>query len=82
MGRDLFRGLEVGYEREMNAADWAAPGLPRAPSPLSGATPNMAGLGAGAGGAVINVYPQRGQDERQIAAMVSRELAWAQAGGL
>jgi hypothetical protein len=82
MGRDLFRGLEVGYEREMDAANWAAPGLPMPPSALGGATPNMAGLGGAAGSTVINVYPQRGQDERQIAAAVSRELAWAQAGGL
>ena len=29
----------------------------------------------------INVYPQQGQDERAIAVAVSRELAWAEAGG-
>jgi len=81
MGVDLMRGLEVGYEREMNAATWAAPELPRVPTPLGGAAPNLGGLG-GAGSTIINVYPQRGQDEREIAAAVSRELAWAQAGGL
>jgi hypothetical protein len=32
-------------------------------------------------GTTINVYPQPGQDPREIAAMVSRELAWAAAGG-
>ena len=84
MGRDLFRGLEIGYAREMNAAEWPAPDL-SVPgvggSPLAGAAPGMAGLGIG-GAAVINVYPQAGQDEQQIAAMVSRELAWAAAGGM
>jgi hypothetical protein len=30
---------------------------------------------------VVNVYPQRGQSEEQIAAAVSRRLAWAEAGG-
>jgi len=84
MGRDLFRGLEVGYERELNAADWpapdlAAPGVGR--SPLAGAGPSLAGLGA-AGAAVINVYPTAHMDERQLAAQVSRELAWATAGGV
>jgi len=49
-------------------------------SPLRG-TPGWAGqLGAQARN-VINVYPQPGQDERQIAAAVSRELAWAAATG-
>jgi hypothetical protein len=33
-------------------------------------------------GTTINVYPQAGQDEREIAASVSRELAWATAGGV
>lgn len=49
-------------------------------SPLRGPAPGLGGLAAAAR-AVINVYPQAGQDERQIAAMVSRELAWAGAGG-
>ena len=82
MGVDLFRGLEVGYAREMESADWASPNLTGAGgSPLAGHGPNLGGLGTG-GGTVINVYPQAGQDERQIAAMVSRELAWATAGGV
>jgi hypothetical protein len=37
--------------------------------------------GARGPGVTINVYPQPGQDERDIAAAVSRELAWAIAGG-
>jgi len=42
---------------------------------------DFAGLGAGDRRTVINVYPQPGQDERAIAAAVSRELAWAAATG-
>jgi tape measure domain-containing protein len=34
------------------------------------------------GGAVINVYPQAGQSEEAVAAMVARRMAWADAGGL
>jgi tape measure domain-containing protein len=34
------------------------------------------------GGAVINVYPQAGQSEEAVAAMVARRIAWADAGGL
>jgi phage-related protein len=84
MGAALAQGIGVGWEREIDhtlagmGADLAAPH--GGPSPLFGAVPGLGGLGAG--GATINVYPQRGQDEREIAAMVSRELAWAQAGGL
>jgi hypothetical protein len=47
-------------------------------SPLEGAGYRNVG---GAGRTVINVYPTPGMDERQVAAMVSRELAWAAAGG-
>ena len=35
----------------------------------------------GAAGATINVYPAASQDEREIAAAVSRELAWSAASG-
>jgi hypothetical protein len=51
---------------------------PELVSPLAG--PGVYTPGGG-GRTVINVYPQRGQDERAIAAAVSRELAWAAAGG-
>lgn len=53
---------------------------PELVSPLTGRPASMAGVGAA--GAVINVYPSAGMDERQLAAMVSRELAWATAGGI
>jgi hypothetical protein len=52
---------------------------PELVSPLSGAGP--AGFG-GRAAVVINVYPRAQQDEREIAAMVGRELAWAEAGGM
>lgn len=81
MGRDLFRGLEVGYAAEADAATWAAPSLPAGVSPLNGHAAGLGGLGAGAG-PTINVYPSAGMDERALAGMVSRELAWATAGGL
>lgn len=51
-------------------------------TPLRRPAPDLRGLGAAAGsGPTINVYPREHQDERQIAAAVSRELAWASAGG-
>jgi SLT domain-containing protein len=50
---------------------------PELVSPLSGPGAKMGRSTA----VVINVYPSAGMDERQLAAMVSRELAWAQAGG-
>jgi SLT domain-containing protein len=46
-------------------------------SPLTGPAP---ALGARQG-VVVNVYPQRGQSEVEIAAAVSRRLAWAAATG-
>jgi phage-related protein len=82
MGRDLFRGLEVGYAQEARTAEWEVPhlGVPGVTgSPLGGPVPALGGLGGQ--GAVINVYPTARQDEREIAAMVSRELAWATAAG-
>ena len=48
-------------------------------SPLTG--PNAVGGLGGSRGHTINVYPSAGMDERALAAMVSRELAWAAAGG-
>lgn len=80
MGEDLIAGVEVGMEDA--AKHMAVPDVPLFASPLTGAGPGMAGFGAGGQGATINVYPQAGQDEREIAAMVSRELAWASAGGI
>ena len=79
MGRALAEGISVGYERGIDHLDLSAPNVAGGTSPaLAGA----AGLaGAGAGGAVINVYPSAGMDERAIAALVSRELAWAAAAG-
>lgn len=49
-------------------------------SPLTG--PAARGLGGSAARTVINVYPSAGMDEQALAAMVSRELAWATAGGM
>jgi hypothetical protein len=54
---------------------------PELVSPLSGPGPRVNGLGAGRGGTTIHVYPSPGMDERALAAAVSRELAWAAAGG-
>jgi SLT domain-containing protein len=48
-------------------------------SPLTG--PGADVPGGGGRRTVINVYPQRGQSETQIAAAVSRRLAWAEATG-
>jgi phage-related protein len=80
VGEDLRAGLEEGFgggDLDLGAgphitSPLAAPGLAAAAGTLPGT----------AAGPVINVYPQAGQDERQIAAMVSRELAWATAGGV
>jgi hypothetical protein len=52
----------------------------RGPEMVTPLTGSMAGVGGG-GRTVINVYPSAGMDERELAAMVSRELAWAAAGG-
>jgi hypothetical protein len=50
-------------------------------SPLTG--PDAGRVNAAArGGTTINVYPSAGMDERELAAAVSRELAWAEAGGV
>lgn len=52
---------------------------PELVSPLTGPAPGLAGLGRA--GTVIHVYPSAGMDERALAAMVDRELAWSAAGG-
>jgi phage-related protein len=80
-GEGLIEGVEVGMDR---AADHLElPALPGITSPLAGGA-LAAGAGAmgGGAGATINVYPSAGMDEQQLAAMVSRELAWATAGGI
>jgi phage-related protein len=79
-GEGLIEGVEVGMDR---AADHLElPALPDIGSPLAGGGFAGAGQMGGAGGPVINVYPSAGMDEQQLAAMVSRELAWATAGGI
>jgi|HubBroStandDraft_3_1064219.scaffolds.fasta_scaffold00503_10 hypothetical protein len=78
LGEDMIGGLEDGLA---GAKQIDLGHSPIGGSPLAGAGPSIAGMG-GAGGATINVYPQAGQDEQEIAAMVSRELAWAMAGGV
>jgi len=84
IGEDLAAGLEEGWSHAAGALE--IPGFGGGPaigSPLAGGGLSAAAGGmTGAGGATINVYPQAGQDEREIAALVSRELAWATAGGL
>jgi phage-related protein len=80
MGVDVIRGLEVGMERE--AGHLALPAL-HAPAVSGGGLVGGVPALAGAGGQItVNVYPQPSQDPREVAAMVSRELSWAMAGGL
>jgi hypothetical protein len=55
-----------------------APRVPEAWSPLANGAPGVGGLRSGT---VINVYPQRGQSETEVAAAVSRRLEWARATG-
>jgi hypothetical protein len=80
IGEDMVGGLEDGLAGAQGIDLGTALGVP---SPLAGGG-LAAGVGAmGAGpGATINVYPSAGMDEQQLAAMVSRELAWATAGGI
>jgi hypothetical protein len=35
----------------------------------------------GGGGATINVYPSQGMDENELAAIISRKIAWQMRGG-
>jgi phage-related protein len=80
MGVALADGLAVGWEHGLEGEHWATPSLPGGGSPLAGHPSGYGGLGGGTG-ATVNVYPSAGMDERALAAMVSRELAWATAGG-
>ena len=57
-----------------------AAALPRLLSPLAGAAEGLGGISARAT-ITINVYPQPGQSETEIAAAVSRRLGWAVATG-
>jgi hypothetical protein len=75
IGENMVAGLEEGLE----GANRIAVG-PHIGAPGFGAG-DLAGLGSGSAAPTINVYPSAQQDERQIAALVSRELAWATAGG-
>ncbi len=56
-------------------------GRPEAIVPLSGSAVEVAASTQPTRSLTINVYPRANQSERDIAAAVSRELAWAQAGG-
>lgn len=82
MGEALAEGLSVGYERGVDHLEFSAPvvGLGAGSSPLIGPGASLQGFATGS--ITVNVYPQPGQDERQIAAAVSRELAWSVAGGV
>ena len=82
MGRELIRGLEVGWDREARTATFDVPSVGISGSATFGAAA-VAGLGGGGlGGVTVNVYPSAGMDEQQLAAKVSRELAWATAAGV
>jgi hypothetical protein len=73
MGENMVAALEEGLDSHHIAVG------PSITSPLLG---DFGGAGAlGGGTTTINVYPREHQDEQQIAAMVSRELGWAMAGG-
>ena len=81
MGRELIRGLEVGWDREARTASFDVPSVGISGSATFGAA-SVAGLGGGGLGVTVNVYPSAGMDEQQLAARVSRELAWSQAAGV
>ncbi len=76
----------TGFGHRTGQAYFLAENGPERVSPLVGGYTAaeralMAQRGGRASGAVINVYPREGQSELEIAAAVSRSLAWAQAGG-
>lgn len=81
MGRELIRGLEVGWDREARIASFDVPSVGISGSATFGGA-SVAGLGGGGLGVTVNVYPSAGMDEQQLAARVSRELAWSQAAGV
>jgi hypothetical protein len=79
IGEDMVGGLEDGLGGVSKIDLGRGPSIT---SPLAGGAPGLGAGMTGAGGAVINVYPRANQSEQEIAALVSRELAWATAGGL
>jgi len=78
-GVGLMEGVEVGMAKAADHLE--VPAVPGLAAPLAGDL-GAAGLGAGGAGATINVYPSAQMDEKQLAALVNRELAWATAGGV
>jgi len=74
----IIREPVVGFGSRSGDRYTIAERGPELISPLTGRTPQV---GRGWEGVTINVYPQPGQSEEQIAAAVSRELQWAYAGG-
>lgn len=77
----IIREPVVGYGVRTGERYEIAERGPEMITPLAGSADITRGLGASRPGVTVNVYPREGQDERAIAAAVSRELAWAQAGG-
>jgi len=70
-GEDISEGLRLGLGAIAKGGSFGV---------------DIAGLNVsgsfGQGGATVNVYPREQQSELDIAAMVSRALAWATAGGM
>jgi hypothetical protein len=58
-----------------------APRVPEAWSPLRGGNSNAQYPGGQGRQIIVNVYPQKGQSETEIAAIVSRRLRWAEQTG-
>jgi len=79
VGEDMVAGLEIGLE---DVSSISLGKLPEIGSPLGGLGALSGAGGMSGAGATINVYPREGQNELEIAALVSRELAWATAGGV
>ncbi len=80
-GESMVEGLEIGLD---GIGDLDLGRGPEFSSPLAGGAlaAGAGGMSGGGAGSVINVYPSAGMDEQQLAAIVSRELAWATAGGV
>jgi phage-related protein len=70
--REPVMGLGIRTGRPYSFGE-NAPAIPERWTPLDGTD--------GGGRIIVNVYPQRGQSETEIAAAVSRRLGWAQATG-